>query len=133
MMKYAIQLTLIFILALSIAGCEGSLQLTLYNRTGTTITLQEATSDHSTELAVPADSSVTLAQTFRGLLFHMGLEEADLPFDRLKIMTPADTIVARSRSEILALTRAEKTKYRKKTDHGFTESHRNFQVIIVRQ
>jgi hypothetical protein len=142
----------LFLLTITIllSSCEGFKILAVYNKTGQEITVQtkpelpifKHTSLSDTmqllsgikEYKVPADSSLTLLATFGALLFNAKIRETDLATDYLKIMTLKDTIVANNRTEILKLTKSEKTKYRKKTDNKYAiDDNKNIEAILVRE
>ncbi|WP_177764480.1 hypothetical protein [Flavobacterium sp. I3-2] len=141
---------LLLTLATLLSSCEGFKILTVYNKTGQEITVQtkpelpvfKRTSladtvdilSNAKEYKIPADSSFTLLATFGPLLFNAKIKENDLATDYVKIMTPKDTIIAKNRTEILNLTKDDKTKYKKKIDKSFAiDDNKNIEAIIIRQ
>lgn len=84
------------------------------------------TSDSTTVVLKP-DSSMTILSIFTGMMFNVKIKESDLRTDYLRIETKTDTIVAKSRNEILQLLKDDRTRYRRKTDKDkVTASSRNF-------
>ena len=133
---------LMFLSGILLTGCEGFKTVQLYNQTGHPITIQTKVlkpdkgatpSNEAISYQVPADSSIAISRTFDHffLLFIPGIREPDLTIQYLKIMTPEDTIVASSPSEILLLTKKDPTRFRKKTDRTCCASDGTNEIGIV--
>ncbi|MCH7397739.1 hypothetical protein MM236_07060 [Belliella sp. DSM 107340] len=91
------------------------------------------TSDSTTVVLKP-DSSMTILSIFTGMMFNVKIKESDLRTDYLRIETKTDTIVAKSRNEILQLLNDDRTRYRRKTDKDkVMASSRNFGNIFIRK
>lgn len=88
----------------------------------------------STTVVLKPDSSMTILSIFTGMMFNVKIKESDLRTDYLRIETKTDTIVAKSRNEILQLLKDDRTRFRRKTDKDkVMASSRNFGNIFIRK
>jgi hypothetical protein len=87
----------------------------------------------STIVVLKPDSSMTIFSIFTRMMFSKKITESELQTDYLKIETKTDTIIAKSKNEILLLVKDERTRYRRKTDREKVMAvSRNFGNIFIR-